>query len=359
MSPVSPVPEGGCGPRTQLVCRWVYERTGGDADLALLADWLVGRPLAIAGLLLVGWVARRVVRRTVGHGLGRRLSRPADLRRAGPGGDTEVPAREEARRVERATAVGAAVASTLGALTWVLTLLAIAGVLGVDLGPVLASAGLAGIAIAFGAQSLIKDMLAGLFILLEDHFAIGDEVDLGEAIGVVERMTLRETVLRDLDGTVWHVRNGEIERVGNHSQVWSAAMIDITVAHGSDLPAAHAVLADAAAAVARTPPFDHEVVGTPEVLGVEAIGPDGITLRLLVRTLAGRQFTLHRALLAQIVESTAARDVELATHQITVRVPGRSRVEFSPAANEDHPDPARPASASGQVPPGHPAGHPT
>ena len=314
-----------CGPRTQVVCRWVYQQTGGDADLAALADWLVGRPLAIAVLLLVSWGVRALVRRAVGRGLRRLLSAPRDLRRPDPAGLTDVPDREAARRVERTRAVSAAVASTLGALIWIITILAIGGVLGLDLGPVLASAGLAGIAVAFGAQSLIKDMVAGLFILLEDHFAIGDEIDLGEACGVVERMTLRETVLRDLDGTVWHVRNGEIERVGNHSQVWSAAMIDVTVAHGTDLTAARKVLADAAAVVARIPPFDREVVGAPEVLGVEAIGADGITLRLLVKTLAGRQFTLHRALLAQIVESLADRDIDLATQQLTVRMPPQRR----------------------------------
>ena len=100
------------------------------------------------------------------------------------------------------------------------------GVIGLDVEPVIAGAGLIGIALAFGAQSLIKDLFNGVLILLEDHFGIGDEIQLGEATGVVERMTLRETVLRDVNGTVWHVRNGEIDKVGNFSQVWSVALVE-------------------------------------------------------------------------------------------------------------------------------------
>ncbi|MCO1659885.1 mechanosensitive ion channel family protein [Pseudonocardia humida] len=327
IAPVAAVgapPEGVCGPRTRIVCAWVYDLTGGDATAAAVADWLLGRPIAIGGVLLAGWVLRWFVRRLVGRGVNRILAQAPVLRRA-----TTSPPRadanghlpwDEARRAERARAVATAVSSTLSALVWVVTVIAAAGILGLDVGPILASAGLAGVAIAFGAQSLIRDLLAGVFILLEDHFAIGDEVDLGEGVGVVERMTLRETVLRDLDGTVWHVRNGEIDRVGNHSQVWSAAMLDITVAHGTDLATARTVLTAVATEVAATAPFDQEVLEPPEVLGVEALGADGVTLRLLVKTLAGRQFGLQRALLEGIAESFRSHGVELGTRELAVRV---------------------------------------
>jgi small-conductance mechanosensitive channel len=316
-------PDGVCGPQTRVVCAWVYDLTGGDATAAAVADWLLGRPIAVGGMLLAGWVLRWLVRRLVGRGVNHILAQAPVLRlpaaAAAPGADGHLPW-DEARRTERARAVATAVSSTLSGLVWVVVLIAIAGILGLDVGPILASAGLAGVAIAFGAQSLIRDLLAGVFILLEDHFAIGDEVDLGEAFGVVERMTLRETVLRDLDGTVWHVRNGEIDRVGNHSQVWSAAMVDVTVAHGTDLAAARAVLTAAATELAGTPPFDREVLEPPEVLGVEAMSADGITLRLLVKTLAGRQFGLQRALLERIAESFRAQGIVLGPRELTVRV---------------------------------------
>jgi small-conductance mechanosensitive channel len=316
-------PEGVCGPQTRVVCGWVYDLTGGDATAAAVADWLLGRPIAVGGVLLGGWILRWLARRLVGRGVNRILAQAPVLglgaAAAAPGATGHLPW-DEARRTERARAVATAVSSTLSGLVWVVTVIAVAGILGLDVGPILASAGLAGVAIAFGAQSLIRDLLAGVFILLEDHFAIGDEVDLGEAFGVVERMTLRETVLRDLDGTVWHVRNGEIDRVGNHSQVWSAAMVDVTVAHGTDLAAARAVLTAAATELAGTPPFDREVLEPPEVLGVEAMSADGITLRLLVKTLAGRQFGLQRALLERIAESFRAQGIVLGPRELTVRV---------------------------------------
>ncbi len=313
------------------MCEWIYRYTDGNSALASLADWLVGRPLAIGGVLVCAWVLRWVVRRLVARGVDRVLAQAPMLRALpqpmrGTPQSLAVPRREEARRIERARAVAGAASSLLVALVWVVAIIAVAGILGVDLGPLIASAGLAGLAVAFGAQSLIRDMLAGVFILLEDHFAIGDEVDLGEATGVVEKITLRETVLRDLDGTVWHVRNGEIDRVGNHSQVWSAAMVDVGVAHGTDLATARAVLLDVAVQVCTIPPFDREVLEPPELLGVEALSADGVTLRLRVKTLAGQQFGLQRTLLERIAEAFAVHGLVLASPQLTVHT-STSRAE--------------------------------
>jgi moderate conductance mechanosensitive channel len=316
-----------CGPRTRVFCEWVYEQTGGNAALARAADWLVGRPLAIAGVLAVGWVLRWAIRRSVARGVNRMLAqRPVPLPAGEPGvpataAGPGVPSREAARRDTRAVAVSTALASFLSTLVWVAALVAICGILGLDLGPVVAGAGLAGIALAFGAQSIIRDLLAGLFILLEDHFAIGDEVDLGDAVGTVEKMTFRETVLRDLDGTVWHVRNGHIDRVGNQSQVWSGAMLDVVVAHGTDLRSAREVLHTAATAVSGDPPFVGDVLEPPELLGVERVDGEGITLRLRIKTRAGRQFDLQRALLERITTDLAAAAVQLATPQLTLRTP--------------------------------------
>jgi small conductance mechanosensitive channel len=318
-----------------VVCGWVYEHTGGNGALAATADWLVGRPLAIVGILVAGWLLRLVIRRLVSRGVTRILARepilaapapapapagPLDGGRPVQGG---VPSRESARRRTRAGAVSAAGASFLSTLVWVAVVLAVCGVLGVDLGPLIAGAGLAGIALAFGAQRLIRDLLAGIFILLEDHFAIGDEVDLGEAVGIVEKMTFRETVLRDLDGTVWHVSNGAIDRVGNHSQVWSGAMVDVAVAHGTDLLFARNLLHEIASTVSADATFADDVLEPPELLGVERIDPDGITLRLRVKTRAGRQFALQRALLERVTVDFAARGVQLATPRLTLRTPRR------------------------------------
>ena len=118
------------------------------------------------------------------------------------------------------------------------------GELGINLAPLIAGAGIAGIAIGFGAQNLVKDCVSGLFMLIEDQYGIGDVVDLGVATGAVERITLRTTVLRGQDGTVWHVPNGEIRRVGNRSKLWSVAVLDVVVAYDADLEATREVVHD-------------------------------------------------------------------------------------------------------------------
>ena len=101
--------------------------------------------------------------------------------------------------------------------------------LGVNVAPIIASAGILGIALGFGAQSLVKDFLSGIFMIFEDQYGVGDVVDLGEAIGTVEAVSLRVTRLRDVNGTVWYVRNGEILRVGNMSQNWARTVLDVGV----------------------------------------------------------------------------------------------------------------------------------
>ena len=160
--------------------------------------------------------------------------------------------------------------------------------LGLDLAPLLAGAGIAGIAIGFGAQSLVRDWISGLFMTLEDQYGVGDVVDVGPASGVVERMTLRATVLRGVDGTVWHVPNGQILRVGNRSQLWSVALLDVTVASGADLGRVRALLHDVATELCEREEFAPMVLEAPEVLGVEEMGLDTVTLRLTVKVSAGQ-----------------------------------------------------------------------
>ena len=188
------------------------------------------------------------------------------------------------------------VSSTVSVLIWVIAVLLVLGEVGIDLAPLIAGAGIAGIAIGFGAQNLVKDCVAGLFMLIEDQYGIGDTVDLGVATGSVERISLRTTVLRGQDGTVWHVPNGEIRRVGNLSKLFSVAVIDVLVAYDADLAATRRTILDAAEAVCADEAHAGEVLATPELLGVEEVRPEGVRLRLLVKTNPGMQFRLQRAL---------------------------------------------------------------
>jgi small conductance mechanosensitive channel len=174
---------------------------------------------------------------------------------------------------------------------------------GVDLAPILASAGIVGVAVGFGAQNLVRDFLSGMFMLLEDQYGVGDIVDLGEASGVVEAVGLRITTLRDTNGTVWYVRNGEILRVGNKSQGFAVAVVDLPVAHHADVPEAIALAGTTATERLTGEDLVADVLEPVDVLGVEKVGPEGVTLRLTVRVAPGRQFAVQRALNAAITNA--------------------------------------------------------
>jgi small conductance mechanosensitive channel len=204
------------------------------------------------------------------------------------------------RRVQRAKTMGDLLKSVItGALIAVFGTM-ILSQLGVNIAPIIASAGILGIALGFGAQSLVKDFLSGVFMIFEDQYGVGDVIDVGEATGTVEAVTLRVTRLRDLDGTVWYVPNGEIVRVGNKSQNWSRAVVDVGVGYDEDLGRARRVLADVAHDLWEDDEFHDVIIEAPEVTGVEALNPDGITLRVLVKTAPMEQWGVARELRQRI-----------------------------------------------------------
>lgn len=269
-----------CGDDPGAVCDWVHDRTG-NGRLAGAADWFIGRPLTIVLILAVGWAITRITRRVV---------RKTMIRVA------ESSVVRDPRSSARATSISGAVASALAVVIWLIAVILVLGQLGIDLAPLIAGAGIAGVAIGFGAQSLVRDCLSGLFMIVEDQFGVGDVIDLGEPKGVVERITLRTTVLRDQDGTVWHVPNGSVQRVGNRSQLWSMALVDVVVPPAVALDDAKAALLTTAAEVSSATEFSPVVIAPPELLGVESLTVDSATLRLRVKTTPGQQFGVQRAL---------------------------------------------------------------
>jgi len=287
-----------CGEDPGGVCEAVWDATSNEA-LARITDWLIGTPLTIAVILLVAWILARLARRQIRRAIAGVILVDRDtaaraLNKVGV--SSPVVAVEDPRRTARAQSIAVVVSSTASVGIWVVAVLLVVGELGIDLAPLIAGAGIAGVAIGFGAQSLVKDCLSGLFMLIEDQYGIGDSVDLGVATGAVERISLRTTVLRGQDGTVWHVPNGEIRRVGNRSKVWSVAVLDILVAYDADLPATKHVVAEVARQVCESEDYAGDVLAAPELLGVESVSPDGVTLRLLVKTNPGMQYRLQRAL---------------------------------------------------------------
>ncbi|MET9627935.1 mechanosensitive ion channel domain-containing protein [Lentzea sp. NPDC006480] len=206
------------------------------------------------------------------------------------------------RREQRAKTIGSVLKSIVTILIFGIAFLEIMLVLGMDITPVLTSAGILGVAIGFGAQNLVKDFLSGMFMLMEDQYGVGDVVDLGPSItGTVEAVALRTTTIRDTGGTVWYVRNGEILRVGNSSQGFAVAVVDLPLSYGANLAEATKVLEHRVTEVAETEPLKKDITAKPEVLGVEKFTPENITLRVTVKTRPGRQWAVQRNLRAQLV----------------------------------------------------------
>ncbi len=282
-------------------CREAFEATN-SKPAALAAEFLVGKPLKILAILIVAMIvnrlARRAVKRTLrGLSSGGVKERLGAVRRRAPSALLET-GEISLRATQRIEALATVLRSIVTAVIYGVALLLILGEVGIQLGPLLAGAGIIGVALGFGSQSLVKDFLSGLFILVEDQFGVGDIVDLDpEVSGTVEAVSLRTTRLRSVDGTVWHVPNGEIRRVGNKSQLWSRALLDIEIAYDADIEQASAVIKREADAVWK----EHdEVLEEPELWGVERLGPNGVVLRLVLKTRPSDQWTVARELRQRI-----------------------------------------------------------
>jgi small-conductance mechanosensitive channel len=200
------------------------------------------------------------------------------------------------RRKQRAETMGSLLKSIgTGVILAIVSVMVLAQ-MGVNIAPIIASAGIVGIALGFGAQNLVKDLLSGIFMILEDQYGVGDAVDLGEASGTVEAVGLRVTRLRDVNGTVWYVRNGEILRVGNQSQNWARTVLDITVDYEANLDQVQRVLEEEATAMYEDERFHDVIIEQPEVWGVERFDKDGAVVRVVLKTAPLQQWLVARAM---------------------------------------------------------------
>jgi moderate conductance mechanosensitive channel len=269
--------------------------------------------LAIAVL----YVIRRVIARTVERAKDPHAARGSRLRRRVGLADDGSPA-YSLRRAQRADALGALLTSIAGAVIWVLAGFLVLAEIGVNLAPLVAGAGVVGLAIGFGAQNLVADFLSGVFMLAEDQYGVGDIVDVGEASGVVEGVTLRTTRIRDVEGTLWHVPNGEIRRVGNSSQDWARSLLDVGVAYQTDVDLAIEIIERVAAQMAHESGYDEQFLDEPEVWGVQALGPDSVDIRLVIKTQPGKQWAITRELRRRIKAAFDVAGVEIPFPQRTV-----------------------------------------
>jgi moderate conductance mechanosensitive channel len=221
----------------------------------------------------------------------------------------------------------------------------------VDITPILAGAGILGLAVSFGAQSLVKDVIAGFFYLVEGQFVIGDVIEVAGKTGVVERMTLRMVVLRDINGTLHMIPNGQITTVSNLTRRWSRAVVDVGVGYGTDVDRALAVFRDEALGFAADPAWIPRFDGEPEVAGVVGLHDSAVTIRTLLRTQPGQQWAIGREFRRRIKNRLDREGIEIPFPQRTVTVrlePGRTAGGAGAGALLEHPFPVR---ASRPIPP--------
>ncbi|MEE2768855.1 MAG: mechanosensitive ion channel family protein [Actinomycetota bacterium] len=320
-----------CGSEPGFVCEWVWDASGNER-LAEIVGWSVERPLKVLLILLAAVVANRLLRGTIDTVVKRLVeSRSKDetaaesdalvarVGRRARARLTRIHERAERSR-QRAKTLGGLLRTATTVVVYVLAVLLALGEIGFDLGPLIAGAGIVGFAIGFGAQSMVADFIAGVFILVEDQYAEGDFVDLGDASGTVERVTLRTTVLRDINGALWVVPNGEIRRVCNSSQLWGRAVLDIDVAYDTDIDLAASVIKEVADGLWQDALESATILEEPEIWGVQNFGADSISIRLAVKTEAGEQWATGRQIRARLKKAFDANGIEIPFPQRTVWV---------------------------------------
>jgi small conductance mechanosensitive channel len=263
-------------------------------------DWLVGVPLQILIILVSAVVVqfvltrtiKRVVKRASENAKSERLAQMRQVTRTAELSTLLLTQRTE----QRANAIGTLLRSVIAITVWSIALLMILPLLGIAIGPLLASAGVIGVALGFGAQTLVKDYLSGIFLIIEDQYGVGDMVDLGPVMGTVEEVALRFTRLRDPSGVVWYVRNGEILRVANRSQGWTMAVVDIPIAYNENLDRVREIVDAVALDMDEDPNYDDLLLGRPSFAGVESVSGEAVIIRITAKAAPEKQIDVARTI---------------------------------------------------------------
>lgn len=280
-----------------------------------VVDWLdntfLGSLVVVAVVLVVAllarWIWHRLVRRITNTFTKSAVTRYLT-------GDKESP-RERDMAIERYRARAAAVSSMLMSVgTFIIAAVAILfalGSVGVNIAPLLASAGIAGIAIGFGAQTIVRDFLSGVFMILENQYGVGDVVTVNDITGTVELVGLRITTVRDFDGTVWYVTNGSVTELGNRSQGWSVAVVDVPVGHGADLEEAKRVLVQKVTELQQDEAWASRLTPDEPIVGVESISATAVTIRIRLHTVHEQQVSVARELRVRAVKALEAAGIPM------------------------------------------------
>ncbi|EGG49199.1 mechanosensitive ion channel family protein [Streptomyces griseoaurantiacus] len=263
--------------------------------------------LRVLLILAIAVVLRAVVRRAVTR-LIERMNRTGQAMDGSGLGGLLVNAE---RRRQRSAAIASVLRSVASFLILGTAALMVLGAFQINLAPLLASAGVAGVAIGFGARNLVTDFLSGVFMILEDQYGVGDTIDAGVASGEVIEVGLRVTKLRGENGAIWYVRNGEIKRIGNLSQGWATANVDVTVKADEDLDRLKATLDAVAEKLSKEEPWNELLWGPVEVLGLDSVLLDSMVVRVSAKTMPGKSTTVERELRWRVKRAFAEADIRI------------------------------------------------
>ncbi|WP_399128270.1 mechanosensitive ion channel family protein [Actinacidiphila sp. ITFR-21] len=316
------------------------------------AGWLAAG-LRIVLVVVIALVLRALVLRTITR-LIDRMNRGAEAAANTTLGGLLVNAE---RRRQRSAAIGSVLKSVSSFVILGTAALTVLSVLKINLAPLLASAGVAGVAIGFGARNLVTDFLSGVFMILEDQYGVGDTIDAGEAAGTVVEVGLRVTKLRGDNGEIWYVRNGEIKRIGNLSQGWATAMVDVQVGAGEDLDRARAVITATAASMSKDEPWNEKLWEPVQVLGLESVGAEFVVVQTQARTMPGESAAVARELRWRIKKAFDEEGIVITggSPAAAAQEPGPTPAERAPAQVSETPASAPPAAAPAAAPEARPA----
>jgi small conductance mechanosensitive channel len=305
-----------CQRSDSMSCAAVWNWTHNEY-LAHAAAWVIGKPLSILVLVAFAWVLRWLTHRIINRFIVKAAAGTLTFRWPSVG-QAPSTAQQTTRRKQRAEALGSLLRSIASVLIYGVVFVMVLSQLGMDIAPILASASVVGLAIGFGAQSLVKDFLSGIAMMVEDQYGVGDSIKIADVSGTVEAVGLRVTRFRDVDGTVWYVRNGEIMRVGNQSQNWARTVVDITVGYETDIAHAQEVLRGVVHGMWEDPDYRPVILEEPEVWGVQSMGPQGLVVRVSMKTAPLQQWRLARVLRERIKDAFDEANIRMFTTPPTI-----------------------------------------
>jgi len=322
-----------CGLDPGFACEWVFDLTD-NGTIARVSEWIIAKPAKVLLILLLALIANRLVRRGIRKLVDRLVedrASKAESRQREEIDDgrfaafkdrardkTQFLAFQSERSKQRAESLGTVLRSISSLIIYSMAGIIAMAEFGISLGPLVAGAGIVGVAIGFGAQTLVKDFLSGIFMLIEDQYGVGDLIDVGDATGTVEEVNLRTTQIRDVKGTVWFIPNGEIRRIGNMSQRWARAVLDVEVAYDTDIGKASDVIKRVADSLWNDQLEQATVLEEPEIWGVQELGASAIAIRVVLKTEPGEQYATGREMRRRLKDAFDEEGIEIPFPQRTV-----------------------------------------